>query len=182
MWDGPSAPISTPAWEQTISTAALCSRSTLRRTTSWRVDRDPLPSRVELVHVVTQWVSTVTSSAGGVNSSHVYERASSTAPWIRTSTPPVACAAAARLVGPGSHARSRDPARSATDRRRRGSAEATGDRSKCVNDSLRTNADDRLPGDPLGRIEGGDGIVEGRDVADVRPQSSVPHPLDNLTQ
>ena len=34
----------------------------------------------------------------------------------------------------------------------------------------------------LGRVEGGDGIVEGRDVADVRPQSSVPHPLDDLTQ
>src|SRR5262245_23723080 len=46
----------------------------------------------------------------------------------------------------------------------------------------RTNADDRLPRASLGRIEGGDGIVEGRDVADVRPQSSVPHPLDDLTQ
>src|SRR5207248_5858696 len=46
----------------------------------------------------------------------------------------------------------------------------------------RTNADDRLPDDPLGRIEGGDGVVEGRDLADVRPQSSVPHPLDDLTQ
>src|SRR5438034_6692723 len=46
----------------------------------------------------------------------------------------------------------------------------------------RTNADDRLPADPLGRIESGDGIVEGRDVADVRPQSSVTHPLDDLTQ
>src|SRR6267142_1808404 len=46
----------------------------------------------------------------------------------------------------------------------------------------RTNADDRLPADPLGRIESGDGIVEGRDVADVRPQSSVPHPLDDLSQ
>src|SRR3954465_3545436 len=46
----------------------------------------------------------------------------------------------------------------------------------------RTNADDRLPADPLGRVEGGDGLVEGRDVADVRPQSSVPHPLDELTQ
>src|SRR5262245_45322569 len=43
----------------------------------------------------------------------------------------------------------------------------------------RTNADDRLPADPLSRIESGDGIVEGRDVADVRPQSSVPHPLDD---
>ena len=49
-------------------------------------------------------------------------------------------------------------------------------------ESSRTNADDRLPADPLGRIESGDGIVEGRDVADVRPQSSVPHPLDDLTQ
>src|SRR6202035_3225103 len=46
----------------------------------------------------------------------------------------------------------------------------------------RTNADDRLPADPLGRIESGDGIVEGCDVADVRPQSSVTHPLDDLTQ
>src|ERR1700756_5107178 len=43
------------------------------------------------------------------------------------------------------------------------------------------NADDRLPADPLGRVEGGDGIVEGGDVADVRPQSSVTHPLDDLT-
>src|SRR4029450_2517514 len=31
-------------------------------------------------------------------------------------------------------------------------------------------------------IESGDGSVEGRDVADVRPQSSVTHPLDDLTQ
>src|SRR5260221_1961836 len=51
-----------------------------------------------------------------------------------------------------------------------------------VPESSRANADDRLPADPLGRIESGDGIVEGRDVADVRPQSSVPHPLDDLTQ
>ena len=36
-------------------------------------------------------------------------------------------------------------------------------------ESSRANADDRLPADPLGRIESGDGIVEGRDVADVRP-------------
>src|SRR5262249_7667739 len=47
---------------------------------------------------------------------------------------------------------------------------------------LRTNADDRLPLDPLGRVEGGDGIVEGRYLADVRPQPSVPHPLHDLTQ
>jgi hypothetical protein len=46
----------------------------------------------------------------------------------------------------------------------------------------RTNADDRLPADPLGRIESRDGIVEGCDVADVRPQPSVPHPPDDLTQ
>src|ERR1700741_3598110 len=46
----------------------------------------------------------------------------------------------------------------------------------------RTNADDRLPADPLGRVEGGDGVVEGRDVGDVRPQPSVPHPPDDRTQ
>src|SRR5947209_15621301 len=46
----------------------------------------------------------------------------------------------------------------------------------------RTKADDRLPADPLGRIESGDGVVEGRDGADVRPQSSVTHPLDDLNQ
>ena len=44
------------------------------------------------------------------------------------------------------------------------------------------NADDRLPPASLGPVEGGDGVVEGRDVADVRPQSSVTHPLDDLTQ
>jgi hypothetical protein len=53
---------------------------------------------------------------------------------------------------------------------------------RAVPKSSRTNADDRLPADPLGRVEGSDGFVEGRDVADVRPQSSVPHPLDDLTQ
>src|SRR5437764_10312005 len=46
----------------------------------------------------------------------------------------------------------------------------------------RTNADDRLPLASLGPVEGGDSVVEGRDVADVRPQSSVTHPLDDLTQ
>ena len=59
----------------------------------------------------------------------------------------------------------------------RGTAERLG-----VPESSRANADDRLPVDPLGRVEGGDGIVEGRDVADVGPQPSVPHPLDDLTQ
>src|SRR5216683_2891724 len=37
-------------------------------------------------------------------------------------------------------------------------------------ESSRTNADDRLPRAPLGGVEGGDSFVEGRDVADVRPQ------------
>src|SRR4051812_9551352 len=46
----------------------------------------------------------------------------------------------------------------------------------------RTNADDRLPADSLGRVERFNGIVEGRDVADVGPQSSVPHALDDLSQ
>src|SRR3954465_9709543 len=46
----------------------------------------------------------------------------------------------------------------------------------------RTNADDRLPLDARSRVECGDGGVEGRDVADVRPQSSVPDPLDDLIQ
>src|SRR6185437_4114092 len=48
--------------------------------------------------------------------------------------------------------------------------------------SSRTSADDRLPPAPLGGIEGGDGILESRDVADVRAQPSVAHPLDDLTQ
>src|ERR1700722_3781122 len=46
----------------------------------------------------------------------------------------------------------------------------------------RTNADDRLPLASLGLVEGGDGIVEGRYFADVRPQSSAPPPPDHLTQ
>src|SRR3954471_1924046 len=52
----------------------------------------------------------------------------------------------------------------------------------CLFGGSRTNADDRLPADPLGRVEGCNGIVEGRDVADVGSQSSVPHPLDDLSQ
>src|SRR3954465_5285578 len=46
----------------------------------------------------------------------------------------------------------------------------------------RTNADDRLPLASLGPVEGGDGIVEGRHVADVGPPSSPPPPLDDLSQ
>jgi len=44
------------------------------------------------------------------------------------------------------------------------------------------NADDRLSLGPFGRVEGGDCIVEGSHFADVRPQSAIPHPLDDLTQ
>src|ERR1051325_10593024 len=44
------------------------------------------------------------------------------------------------------------------------------------------NADDRLSLASLGRVEGGDGIVESRDVADVCPQPTNPDPLDDLTQ
>src|SRR5262245_54523911 len=47
---------------------------------------------------------------------------------------------------------------------------------------LRTNADDRLPIASLGRVEGGDGFVEGSHVADVCPQPTIPVPLDDLTQ
>src|SRR5437867_5980695 len=54
--------------------------------------------------------------------------------------------------------------------------------SAAASEPLWTNADDRLPVASLGRVEGGDSIVEGRDVADVGPQSSVAHPLDDLTQ
>src|SRR5262249_38750385 len=46
----------------------------------------------------------------------------------------------------------------------------------------RTNADDRFALDPLGRVEGGYGVIESRDVADVRPHSSITCPPDNLTQ
>src|SRR5262249_40669819 len=45
-----------------------------------------------------------------------------------------------------------------------------------------THADDRLPLDPLGRVEGGNRIVEGSHVADVCPQPTIPDPLDELTQ
>src|SRR5260370_32925594 len=44
------------------------------------------------------------------------------------------------------------------------------------------DADDRLSLDPLGRVEGGNRIVEGSHVADVCPQPTNPDPLDELTQ
>src|SRR6184192_549981 len=44
------------------------------------------------------------------------------------------------------------------------------------------NVDDRLSLDPLGRVEGGNRIVEGSHVADVCPQPTIPDPLDELTQ
>src|ERR1700747_350830 len=48
--------------------------------------------------------------------------------------------------------------------------------------SVICNADDRLSLASLGPAEGGARRVEGRGVADVRPQSAVTHPLDDLTQ
>lgn len=50
------------------------------------------------------------------------------------------------------------------------------------NEVLRTNADDGLPLASSGRVKGGDGLVQGRDGTDVRAQSSVSRPLDDLTQ
>src|SRR5207245_11277886 len=44
------------------------------------------------------------------------------------------------------------------------------------------NADDRLSLDPLGRVEGGNRIVEGSHVADGCAQPTIPDPLDELTQ
>src|SRR5262245_66408819 len=44
------------------------------------------------------------------------------------------------------------------------------------------NADDRLSLDPLGRVEGVDGIVEGSHVTEVCLQPTIPGPLDDLTQ
>lgn len=51
-----------------------------------------------------------------------------------------------------------------------------------IPESLRTKADDRPSLDPLSRVERSGGIVEGRDFADVCPQPTIPHPLDDLTQ
>src|SRR6185437_6700363 len=45
---------------------------------------------------------------------------------------------------------------------------------------LWADADDRLPIGRFGRVEGGDGVVEGRDRADVRPQSPVADPSGDL--
>src|SRR3954447_5366491 len=51
-----------------------------------------------------------------------------------------------------------------------------------VSETLWTNADDRLPLGSLGRVEGGNGIIEDRDVTDVRPQPSVTHSPDDFNQ
>jgi hypothetical protein len=51
-----------------------------------------------------------------------------------------------------------------------------------IAESSLMNADDHLALDPLGQVEGGDRVIEGRDVADVRPQPTNPKPLDELTQ
>jgi hypothetical protein len=54
-------------------------------------------------------------------------------------------------------------------------------RTAVAPESSRAYTDDCLPLDPLSRVEGGDGIVEGRDGADIRPQPAIPDPLDDLT-
>src|SRR5207237_10734047 len=83
-----------------------------------------------LLQFVTQWMSTVTSSAGSaVNSSHVHERDSSTAPWIEN----VHSSSGVRGVGLRRQDREAalvvtDPAGSATDRRRRGGARRSHER------------------------------------------------------
>src|SRR6476661_120806 len=46
----------------------------------------------------------------------------------------------------------------------------------------RANADDRLAGMTLGRVEGGDGVFEGGDRADVGPQQAVADALDDFAQ
>src|SRR4029077_12077057 len=53
---------------------------------------------------------------------------------------------------------------------------------QAIPESSRMNADDCLSLDPLGRVEGGNRIVEGSHVADVCPQPTNPDPLDELTQ
>src|SRR5579885_2916886 len=58
-------------------------------------------------------------------------------------------------------------------------AKALSSSSSC-NSLLST--DDRLSLDPLGPVEGGDGIVEGSHLADVCPQPTIPDSLDDLTQ
>src|SRR5262245_10645444 len=47
---------------------------------------------------------------------------------------------------------------------------------------LGLRADDRFARASLGRIQGRGGIVEGCDIADIRPQPSVPHPLDDFDE
>jgi hypothetical protein len=72
----------------------------VRRVVAVREPGRPVGLRLDALHLVssllrfvTQWMSTVTSSAGSaVNSSHVYERASSSAPWIENvHSSPAAC-------------------------------------------------------------------------------------------
>ena len=44
------------------------------------------------------------------------------------------------------------------------------------------NTNDRLSFYPLGPVEGGNGIIEGSNVADVCPQPTNPDPLNQLAQ
>src|SRR5262249_28297018 len=53
---------------------------------------------------------------------------------------------------------------------------------EAIPESSWMSADDRLSLDPLGRVEGGNRIVEGSHVADVCPQPTIAEPLDEVTQ
>src|SRR5262249_23157691 len=60
-------------------------------------------------------------------------------------------------------------------------------RASGLNESIgacrsRTNVDDRLAPDPLGRGAGRDAPIEGRALADIRPQPPVARPPDDLAQ
>src|SRR6185437_12476026 len=55
-------------------------------------------------------------------------------------------------------------------------------RNASHHDSSRTETDDRLARASLSRVEGGDRAVERSDGADVRPQPSIPHALDDFLQ
>ena len=89
-------------------------------------------------------------------------------------------------------ARARGAATASDDRDRGAGARGDGARDRAAGPARRRHrlrpqlgrgqVADRLPLGPLGRVEGRNGIVEDRDVADVRPQPSVTHSLDDLSQ
>src|ERR1043166_7190457 len=86
-------------------------------------------------------------------------------------TPPQECPT--RMTGPFCRASARLVAATSS------ANEVKGFCSRCRS---RMSADDRLSLDALGRVEGGNRIVERSHVADVCPQPTIPDPLDELTQ